>query len=90
MRAQGRESGLRQRGSHPKADIRVWSGDWDACSAAAQSAATPATTEDHAAWGALPSDQVIAHTNLCWIYQSAPRRRAGVVATKDVDFGSTS
>jgi hypothetical protein len=31
-----------------------------------------------------------AHTNLCWIYQTAPRRTAGTVETKGVDFGGTS
>jgi nicotinamidase-related amidase len=46
------------------------------------------TTEDQTAWGAPPPDQVIAHTNLYWTYQSAPGRTAGTVETKDVDFGS--
>jgi nicotinamidase-related amidase len=45
------------------------------------------TTEDHTAWGAPPPDQVIAHTNLYWTYHTAPRRTAGTVETKDVDFG---
>ena len=44
------------------------------------------TTEDHSAWGAPPPDQVIAHTNLYWKYQTAPGRTAGTVATSDVDF----
>ena len=48
------------------------------------------TTEDQTAWGAPPPDQVIAHTNLYWTYQTAPGRTAGTVETKDVDFGSTS
>jgi len=48
------------------------------------------TTEDQTAWGAPPPGQVIAHTNLYWTYQTAPGRRAGTVATKDVDFGGTS
>jgi nicotinamidase-related amidase len=48
------------------------------------------TTEDQSAWGAPPPDQVIAHTNLYWKYQTAPGRTAGTVETKDVDFGSTS
>ena len=48
------------------------------------------TTEDQTAWGAPPPDQVIAHTNLYWTYETAPGRTAGTVATKDVDFGSTS
>ena len=45
------------------------------------------TTEDQTAWGAPPPDQVIAHTNLYWRYQSAPGRNAGTVETEDVDFG---
>jgi nicotinamidase-related amidase len=48
------------------------------------------TTEDQSAWGAPPPDQVIAHTNLYWSYQTAPGRTAGTVATKDVEFSSTS
>lgn len=48
------------------------------------------TTEDQTSWGAPPPDQVIAHTNLYWKYQSAPGRTAGTVDTKDVDFGGTS
>jgi nicotinamidase-related amidase len=44
------------------------------------------TTEDQTAWGAPPPEQVIAHTNLYWTYQSAPGRTAGTVETKDVDF----
>jgi hypothetical protein len=44
------------------------------------------TTEDQTAWGAPPPDQVIAHTNLYWTYQTAPGRTAGTVKTKDVDF----
>jgi nicotinamidase-related amidase len=44
------------------------------------------TTEDQQAWGAPAPDQVIAHTNLYWRYQSAPGRTAGTVETKDVDF----
>jgi nicotinamidase-related amidase len=44
------------------------------------------TTEDQTAWGAPPPDQVIAHTNLYWRYQSAPGRTAGVTETKDVTF----
>jgi nicotinamidase-related amidase len=45
------------------------------------------TTEDQTAWGAPPPDQVIAHTNLYWTYQTAPGRTAGTVETNDVDFG---
>jgi nicotinamidase-related amidase len=48
------------------------------------------TTQDQTAWGAPPPDQVIAHTNLYWTYQTAPGRTAGTVETKDVDFGGTS
>src|SRR3979411_1374919 len=44
------------------------------------------TTEDQTAWGAPPPEQVIAHTNLYWTYQSAPGRKAGTVRTDDVDF----
>jgi nicotinamidase-related amidase len=45
------------------------------------------TTEDQTAWGAPPPEQVIAHTNLYWTYQTAPGRTAGTVATEEVDFG---
>jgi nicotinamidase-related amidase len=48
------------------------------------------TTEDQTAWGAPPPDQVIAHTNLYWRYQTAPGRTAGTVETKSVDFGPAS
>ena len=48
------------------------------------------TTEDLTAYGAPPPDQVIAHTNLYWKYQSAPGRTAGTVETKDVDFAAGS
>jgi len=48
------------------------------------------TTADQTAWGAPPPDQVIAHTNLYWTYQTAPGRTAGTVKTTDVDFGATS
>jgi nicotinamidase-related amidase len=48
------------------------------------------TTEDQTAWGAPPPEQVIAHTNLYWTYQTAPGRTAGTVETRDVDFGSAS
>jgi nicotinamidase-related amidase len=44
------------------------------------------TTEDQTAWGAPPPDQVIAHTNLYWTYQTAPGRTAGTVETEAVDF----
>jgi nicotinamidase-related amidase len=48
------------------------------------------TTEDQTAWGAPPPDQVIAHTNLYWTYQTAPGRTAGTVEAKEVDFRSKS
>src|SRR5260370_38126 len=47
------------------------------------------TTEDQTAWGAPPPEQVIAHTNLYWTYQTAPGRTAGTVEAKDVDFGTS-
>ncbi len=46
------------------------------------------TTEDQTEWGAPPPDQVIAHTNLYWTYQTAPGRTAGTVETGDVDFAA--
>jgi nicotinamidase-related amidase len=48
------------------------------------------TTDDQTAWGAPPPDQVIAHTNLYWRFQSAPGRTAATVETNDVDFGNPS
>src|SRR4051812_43977895 len=48
------------------------------------------TTEDQTEWGAPPPDEVIAHTNLYWTYQSAPGRTAGTVESRDVDFGGAS
>ncbi|MGH8990759.1 MAG: isochorismatase family protein [Acidimicrobiia bacterium] len=48
------------------------------------------TTEDQTARGAPPPDQVIAHTNLYWTYQTAPGRTAGTIETKDVDFAGPS
>jgi len=45
------------------------------------------TTEDQSPWGAPTPDLVIAHTNLYWSNHRAPGRRAGTVATADVDFG---
>ena len=48
------------------------------------------TTEDQTAWGAPPPDQVIAHTNLYWRYQTAPGRTAGTVETKNVDLSGKS
>jgi len=46
------------------------------------------TTQDNSEWGAPPPDQVIAHTNLYWTYETAPGRTAGTVATDEVDFGA--
>lgn len=48
------------------------------------------TTEDLSAYGAPPPEQVIAHTNLYWKYQTAPNRIAGTVKAKDVDFAPVS
>jgi nicotinamidase-related amidase len=47
------------------------------------------TTEDQTAWGAPPPDQVIAHTNLYWKYETAPGRTAGTAETMDVDFNES-
>ncbi|WP_405166352.1 cysteine hydrolase [Nocardia sp. NBC_01499] len=44
------------------------------------------TTFDKSEWGAPPPDQVIAHTNLYWRYETAPGRTAGVEDAKDVTF----
>lgn len=44
------------------------------------------TTEDMTEWGAPPPEQVIAHTNLYWNYQSAPGRTAGTADTAEVGF----
>ncbi|MFJ3672239.1 isochorismatase family protein [Streptomyces sp. NPDC090106] len=46
------------------------------------------TAGDKSAWGAPPVDQVIAHTNLYWGFQSAPGRTAEVTETKDVSFAA--
>ena len=46
------------------------------------------TTEDQSEWGAPPPEQVIAHTNLYWKYQSAPGRKGGTTPTKDVTFSA--
>jgi len=48
------------------------------------------TTEDQTSWGAPPPDQVIAHTNLYWSYQTAPGRTAGTVTAQEVDFRGPS
>lgn len=44
------------------------------------------TTDDMTQWGAPAPEQVIAHTNLYWRFQTAPGRTAAVVDTKDVSF----
>ncbi len=44
------------------------------------------TTSDLSAYGAPPPDQVIAHTNLYWRYQTAPGRAGAVVAADEVVF----
>lgn len=44
------------------------------------------TTEDLTAWGAPPPEQVIAHTNLYWQFQSGPGRTAEVASTDEVAF----
>jgi len=44
------------------------------------------TCEDLTAWGAPPPEQVIAHTNLYWSYQSAPGRTATMVPAEDVTW----
>jgi len=46
------------------------------------------TTEDQTAWGAPPPEQVIAHTNLYWKFQSAPGRKGGTAPTKEVTFSA--
>ena len=44
------------------------------------------TTEDLSEWGAPAPEDVIAHTNLYWSWQSAPGRQGEVVPTEDVSF----
>lgn len=46
------------------------------------------TTEDLSAYGAPPPDQVIAHTNLYWKWQTAPGRQAGTADTAEVSFAA--
>jgi nicotinamidase-related amidase len=48
------------------------------------------TTEDLTSWGAPPPEQVIAHTNLYWSWQTAPGRMAGTVEAKDIEFRATA
>jgi nicotinamidase-related amidase len=44
------------------------------------------TTSDQRAWGAPAPDQVVAHTNLYWTYQTAPGRIAGTVTAEEAEF----
>ena len=44
------------------------------------------TTEDLTEWGAPPVEQVIAHTNLYWSWQTAPGRTAAVVPAAEVEL----
>ncbi|WP_037671361.1 cysteine hydrolase family protein [Streptomyces griseus] len=46
------------------------------------------TTEDLTEYGAPAPEQVIAHTNMYWSWQSAPGRSAGTVDTANVTFGA--
>ncbi|MGH8298121.1 MAG: isochorismatase family protein [Steroidobacteraceae bacterium] len=48
------------------------------------------TTNDRRSWGAPAPDQVIAHTNLYWTYQTAPGRKAGTVSAEEIEFDGTS
>ena len=44
------------------------------------------TTVDFTSYGAPPPDQVIAHTNLYWKYQTAPGRAGAVVNADALEF----
>jgi nicotinamidase-related amidase len=44
------------------------------------------TTDDQTEWGAPTPEQVIAHTNLYWQYETAPGRRGATVLAASVDF----
>ena len=48
------------------------------------------TTEDLTAYGAPTPDQVIAHTNLYWSFQSAPGRAASVATADEVELAATT
>ena len=48
------------------------------------------TTEDLTAYGAPAPEQVIAHTNLYWSWQSAPGRSGETVETANVSFAAPS
>lgn len=45
------------------------------------------TTEDLSAYGAPPPEQVIAHANLYWQFQTGPDRTASVSPAADVTLG---
>ena len=44
------------------------------------------TTVDFTSYGAPPPDQVIAHTNLYWKYQTAPGRAGAVIDAEGLEF----
>jgi nicotinamidase-related amidase len=46
------------------------------------------TTEDLSKYGAPSPEQVIAHTNLYWGWQTAPGRRGATVETTEVTFAA--
>lgn len=47
------------------------------------------TTEDPSQYGLpLNAEQVIAHTNMYWRYETAPGRAGGTLAAADIDFSS--
>jgi nicotinamidase-related amidase len=48
------------------------------------------TTEDLTAYGAPAPEQVIAHTNLYWRWQTAPGRHAATLDTAEVTFAAPS
>lgn len=48
------------------------------------------TTEDLTEWGAPPVEQVIAHTNLYWSWQTAPGRTATVASAASIDLNPPS
>jgi nicotinamidase-related amidase len=48
------------------------------------------TTEDLTEYGLPPVEQVIAHTNMTWTWQTGPGRTASVVDTDAVDFADAS
>lgn len=44
------------------------------------------TTEDLTEYGAPPPEQVVAHTNLYWRFQTAPGREARVMSSAEVEI----